>query len=112
MSYEIVQELINFRDVVAAFPDGVADNNHWLFVGTGGWHGSHTTLDDCELILRDAHPTWKKDGAYITLLVINPYEVSVKWGQVHLKNLTEIEWCRKQVKATLDIIQILQEGSK
>lgn len=112
MTYEVIQELINFRDVVAAFPDGIADNEHWLIVGTGGWHGSYTTLDDCELILRDAHPTWKKDGAYITVLVINPKDVTIKWGQVHLKNLSEVSWCRQQVKATLDIIQITQEGSK
>lgn len=112
MSYEVIQELINFRDVVKEFPDGGADSEHWLFVGTGGWHGSYATLDDCELILRDMHPTWKKDGAYITVLVFNPKEVYVRWGQIHLKSLTEIEWIRNQVKATLDIIPISQEGSK
>lgn len=112
VGYETVQELITFRDVVAALPEGNVDNDHWFLVGTGGWHGSYTTLDDCELILRDAHPTWKKDGAYITVLVINPKEVTIKCGQVHLKNLSEVAWCRQQVSATLDIISITQEGSK
>lgn len=110
--YEVIQELVTFRDVVAAFPNGEADADHWLIIGTGGWHGSYMTLDDCELILKDMHPTWKKGGAYITLLVLNPKEVTIKWGQVQLKNQSEIDWCRNQTRVTEDVFNISQEGSR
>jgi hypothetical protein len=104
-AYQVVQELTSFRDVAAILKEGES----WLFCGTEGWHGTRQTLADCERILRNKDSTWLPDGAYITVFIVNPKNVSIKWGEIHLRSLSEVEWLRERVRETLEKIQKDQE---
>lgn len=109
MSYEIIKELITFRDVVNHYKE--EGEGSWLFLSTEGFHGSDWTLADCERILKDEDKDFTPQGAYITVLILDPKAVSLKWGNVKLKNLQEVEWLRKRVKETLDKITKAQEAN-
>jgi hypothetical protein len=111
-SYEIVKEITSVREVQNIMRENGVDNNNWLFLGTGGWHGTNKTLDDCERILKGEDETWLPGGAYVTVLLINPKAVSIRWGEVHVRTLNEANWLREKVRETLDIIPITQEGNK
>jgi hypothetical protein len=105
--YEVVNELTSFRDVAAL----LKTNNSWVFLGTGGWHGTSMSLDDCDSILRGDHEKWLPGGAYITVFIIDPAKVSVKWGEIHLRNLNEVEYLREKVAETLEKIKESQQNN-
>lgn len=109
MSYEVIKEVINFREVVGYLND---DEDAFILIGTGGYHGTHKTLSDCERILKDKDETWLPGGASATILIINPREVTVRWGEIHIRNLKEVEWLRKKVREGLEKISITQEDNK
>jgi hypothetical protein len=109
--YEVVQEIMNFRDVLSHFGENGADTENWLFCSTQGWHGTYKTLNDCERIIKGEDETWLPKGAYITVLIIEPKAVRIKWGEIHVKHLDQVEWLRKRVRETLDAISITQEGN-
>lgn len=100
--YEVVKEITSFRDIVNHFKE--QSEPSLLLLSTEGWHGSDWTLDDCERILKDEDEVWTTKGAYITVLILSPVSVSLKWGNVRIKTLQEVEWLRKKVKESLDRI--------
>lgn len=99
--YEVVKELITFRDVAAAVKE---NPDLWIFCGTEGWHGTKISLNECEAMIKGKHETWTAGGAYITVFLIDPKRVSIKWGEVSLKTINEIEWLRKKVEFTVQAI--------
>ena len=105
-NYEVVKEITSFRDIANHFKE---DGDSYLLLGTGGWHGSNWTLADCERILNDEDEIWTTQGAYITVFIIQPALVSLKWGNVKLKNMAEVEWLRKKVKDSVDRLRESQE---
>lgn len=112
MSYQTVNELTSFRDVVMHFQNAEPDAENMILLSTGGWHGSYKTLDDCERILKNQDKDWLPGGAYVTVLIIDTKNVSMKWGEIRLKTLSEVEWLRNKIRETLDLIPITQEANK
>jgi hypothetical protein len=107
-----LEEIRTFRDVFNHFEDVGADEANWLFLSTGGYHGSKQTLEDMERILRGEDETWLPNGAHLTVLIVCPEATSMKWGTIHIKNKNEIEYLRKRVKETMEIIPKTQEGNQ
>jgi hypothetical protein len=110
MTYEIVKELTSFRDVVNHYKDNAEEN--WLFLSTGGWHGTGQTLDDLVRILDGKDEIWKPEGAYVTVLILDPATVTLRWGEIRVKNKTEVEWLRAKVNETINLIRLSQEGNR
>ncbi len=112
-SYAVVKEINSVREVQNVMRDsGGVHNNNWLFLGTGGWHGTNKNLEDCERILKGEDETWLPDGAYVTVLIVNPKDVTIRWGEVHVRSLKEVIWLRERIIETLDIIPITQDGNR
>ena len=107
--YEIVKELTSFRDVVNHFKE--ASEPSYLLLSTEGWHGSNWTLNDCERILKDEDEVWTTKGAYITVFIVCPQSVTLRWGNVRLKTQQEIDWLRKRQAESLELINRSQEGN-
>lgn len=105
-SYEVVKEVTSFRDIVNHFKEY---KDSYLLLGTGGWHGSNWTLADCERILNNEDEIWTTQGAYITVFIIQPELISIKYGNVKLKNMSEVEWLRKKLKDSIDRLNQEQE---
>jgi len=108
MSYEVIKELTNFREVLAALND---DEDAFLLLSTGGWHGTKRTLDDCERILKNEDPDWLPGGASVTVLIINPDKVYVRWGDIKIKDMNQVNELRKRQTESIDRISISQEGN-
>jgi hypothetical protein len=108
--YETTKELTSFRDVVNNLNE--SEETNWILLSTGGWHGTNQTLDDCERILKGDDEKWTEQGAYITVFIILPESVTIKWGEVRLKNLNEVEWLRRKVRKSLESISNSQEGNQ
>jgi hypothetical protein len=108
MSYS-VEEITSFRDVVDHFENAGEDEAIILLVGTGGYHGNRWTLNDLERILKGEDDKWKGDYVFATVLILNPADVIVKWGEVKIKSLNEVEYLRKKVRETISLV-LQQEG--
>jgi hypothetical protein len=109
VSYEVIDEVINFRAVVDYLN---SNEDAFTILSTGGWHGTNKTLDDCEKIINDEDPNWLPGGASVTVLIIDPAKVCVRWGEIKLKDLNQVAWLRKKVQESVDRISISQEGNK
>lgn len=105
--YETVKEVTNFRDVAAI----MKEEGNWLFVGTGGWHGTSMSLDDCVRILKGEDDKWLPGGAYVTVFIVNPARVTLRWGEIKLKNQNEVDYLRSKIKETLLEIEDSQTGN-
>lgn len=106
--YEVVEEVITFRDVAAAVKE---NPDLWVFCGTEGWHGTKLSLNECEQMIRGKHETWSAGGAFITVFLIDPKRVSIRWGEVSLKTINEAEWLRKKVDSTIQAVIASQSGN-
>ena len=105
--YNIVKEITNFRELSAI----LKDNDFWVFVGMGGWHGTNSSLDDAERILRGEDLTLTPAGAYVTVFVVDPVAVSIRWGEIRLKSLKEVDFLREKVSQTVFSVSRSQASS-
>lgn len=110
MDYEVIKEVINFREVASYFNEDNGES--FLLCSTGGWHGTHRSLNDCERILKGKDEIWAPGGASITVLIINPSKVTIRWGEIRITKQNEIEWLRKKTRETLEKLNIEQEENK
>ena len=114
--YEIT-ELRTIKELRDIFDGEESTRNAWLFLSTGGNHGTKITLDDLESILRDeSDVTDSINGRYwITALIVYPQEVSGKAGILSFGELfvdiEDIQWLREIVRKTLLEVQISQVGN-
>ena len=105
--YQVVKEVTNFRDVAKL----MKEEGNWLFIGTGGWHGTSMTLDDCVRIMKGEDETWLPDGSYVTVFIVNPKAVSIRWGEIKLKAENEVEYLRNKVIETMESVTFSQIGN-
>jgi hypothetical protein len=96
---------------------GKSDEEKWLFLSTGGYHGTHLTIDDLESILHN-ESEFSEDvvGKYwLTILVLFPkklstFELIIRWGDVAV-DLNDAQWLRERVRETLQLVADSQEGN-
>lgn len=109
--YEVhkLDETTKLRDIKECFPEDKADALNWLFVGTGGFHGSTKTLNDAEDILLGVSSEKAIEGkTLITLLVVHPALCVLKWCEVFIE-LDDIDWLRKVCRSTYEVIGFNQK---
>jgi len=110
--YEVI-ELRSIQEVYSLFPNGVADRLNWLFLSTGGPHGSFDNIEDAEYILRGEDPKTQplpNGRTLITVLVLQPSRCTLYWGEIQV-NLEDLNYLRKLVRSTLKFIELSQGGN-
>lgn len=106
-------EIRTMQEVRELFPNGIADNRNWIFVGTGGVHGSTSSIEDCEYILRgedqfvEPLPNGK---TLITVLIAHPHKCVLRWGEVQV-SMDDLNYLRKLVRSTIDSVITSQEAN-
>ena len=112
-TYEFI-ELRSMREIRTIFPDGEADERNWLFVATGGYHGTHRGLNEAEKVLRDAEDrysnTMENGKTFVTVLVVHPRLCVLKYGEIQV-NLEELKFLRKLVQSSIESIKKSQEDN-
>ena len=110
--YETI-EIRSVQEIKELFPNGVADKNNWIFLSTGGMHGSKNTIEDAEYILRgedrDEEPL-PNGRTLITVLIVQPVRCMLLWGDVQV-NMEDLNFLRKLVRSTLENIISSQGGN-
>lgn len=106
------QEITNMRDVREIFPDGIANRYNWVFLSNQCFHGTNETLDKVEEILLGQDPIKPIDGRYwsITILILCTRTTVVKYGYINV-TIDDVEYLRRLVRTTLDIIKETQTGN-
>lgn len=84
------------------FPYGEANDLNLVLFSTSGVHGSYTTLDDIEAgILKygiaPEFDEWPDDyhGTSVTVLIIQPRIVCLRYGNVDIKSAEDLEFLKK-----------------
>ena len=98
-----VQKLSTMAEVRELFPDDKADSLNWCLLSTSGVHGSYQSLDD---VFSDA----EEDDLYITVLVIQPRLVILRYGLLKITP-EDATFLRGLVATTLEAIPPTQEGN-
>lgn len=103
--YEI-QRLETLEDLWGCFPDDKADEMNWLVLSTSGVHGSCATLDG----LLEKWDDQEYVNA-ITVLVIQPRLVVLRYGELELHDHEGVERLRRIVTSSVSaIIKSQQEN--
>jgi hypothetical protein len=89
-------EIESIEQLKSIFPDGEANDLNWCVLSTSGVHGLYTTLDQLE---RDC-ASGEREYPSITVLVIMPRIVSMRWGHLNIA-LEDIPYLRKLVTSSL-----------
>ena len=110
--YEVI-EIRTIQEIKDLFPNGIADGRNWIFLSTGGVHGSDNTIQDAEYILRgedlDEQPL-PNGKTLITVLIVHPVTCVLRWGEVQV-SMDDINYLRKLVRSSLISIQDNQGGN-
>ena len=110
--YEIA-EIRSMQEIYTLFPNGVADGRNWIFLSTGGIHGSDNTIEDAEYILRGEDPDEEplpNGRTLITVLIVRPAACVLLWGEVQV-NLDDLNYLRRLVRSTLENVTDSQGGN-
>lgn len=92
-------EIKNIKEVYDIFAK--EDCQSWLFVGTGGFHGTEQTLCEMEKTILTFHS--ERNSWYCTVLIIEPQQCSLKWGEVEVK-LEDVDFLRRHITETHKIL--------
>ncbi|MFI5405130.1 MAG: hypothetical protein ACHQ1D_01315 [Nitrososphaerales archaeon] len=110
--YEI-KEIRSVQEIYTMFPNGIADSRNWIFLSTGGVHGTDNTIDDAEYILRgedlDEEPL-PNGRTLITVLIVQPTACVLLWGEVQV-NMDDLTYLRGLVRSTIINIHNSQGGN-
>ena len=110
--YEI-SEIRSMQEIYSFFPNGIADSRHWVFLSTGGVHGTSNTIEDAEYILRgedlDEEPL-PNGRTLITVLIVRPAACVLLWGEIQV-NMEDLQYLRKLVRSTLENVIDSQGGN-
>jgi hypothetical protein len=107
----IINKIKSLSDVREVFPDGEADERNWCFLSTSGVHGHSMTLDDWSDEEYRAELEREDVPFKITVLIVQPRTVSVKYGHVEVASEDEIAYLRGLVQSTLDAVRRSQTGN-
>ena len=106
-------EIRSMQEIYEWFPNGVADQRNWIFLSTGGVHGSLNTIEDAEYILRGEDPDEEplpNGRTLITVLIVRSAACMLLWGEVQV-NMDDLQYLRKLVRSSLENIHESQGGN-
>lgn len=88
-SHYSINKITTIEDLKKLFPDGKCDELNFVLFSTSGVHGSYTTLDEIEDILKhEYHLLDGEDENYcenkLTVLVIQPRVVCMYYGHIEI----------------------------
>jgi len=101
------------QEIYSLFPNGIADKRNWIFLSTGGIHGTFNTIEDAEYILRgeDLNQEPLPNGrTLITVLIVQPQRCVLRWGDIQV-NMEDLNYLRKLVRSSLENITDGQGGN-
>lgn len=101
------------QEIYSLFPSGIADSRNWIFLSTGGVHGSKNTIQDAEYILRGEDPDEEplpNGRTLITVLIVQPVSCVLYWGEVQV-NMDDLNYLRRLIRSTLENIADSQGGN-
>lgn len=104
-------EIRSIQEIKELFPNGVANELNWLLCSTSGIHGSYTSIEDAEYVIRGENPKVQpllNGKTYITVLIIQPRLCVLKWGEVQV-GMEDLNYLRKLVRSSLEFIEKSQE---
>lgn len=84
--YSIIK-MESLEELRQLFPDGVADEMNFVLFSTSGVHGSYETLEDIK-------KTKGKYGHKITVLVVQPRLVCLRYGHLEIYK-KDLKWLSK-----------------
>jgi hypothetical protein len=101
-------EIRNFQEL-RTFLD---ENDCWMLLSTGGFHGTTIKLDEIESIVKDEHQLTEAigDKYFVTVLVIQPEYAILRYGDIAV-GINDIAYLRKYVNRSLKKIKESQEGN-
>lgn len=90
----------------------VENNECWLLLSTGGFHGTTIKLDELESIIRDEHQLTEaiNDRYFITVLIIQPEYAILRYGDIPV-GIGDIQWLRENTRLSLEKIKESQIGN-
>ena len=91
----------SFDRLMEFFPSG-ADEMNWLFGSTSGVHGSYDTLDSF----------WDAGEGIWTFVIVQPRRVTIRYGNVWVQNLEQLDKLRRLVDQTLSAVIRSQDGNR
>lgn len=107
------EEIRTIQEIKELFPNGVSDNRRWLLLSTGGLHGTATTIEDAEYILRGEDPKNQplaNNRTLITVLIVEPQACNLRWGEVAV-NMEDLKFLRHLVRHSLETVMKSQKGN-
>lgn len=103
--YETI-EIRSIQEIREIFPNNIADERNWIFLSTGGIHGSKNTIEDAEYILRGEDPDESplpNGKTLITVLILHPTSCVLRWGEVQA-GMEDLNYLRKLIRSTIESI--------
>jgi hypothetical protein len=101
------------QEIYSMFPAGLTNERQWILLSTGGLHGSFTSIEDAEYILRGEDPKKQplsNGRTMITVLIVKPVSCTLLWGEVQV-NMDDLKFLRKLVRNSLQTIEKSQKGN-
>lgn len=97
-----IKPLQSIEQVREVFKLDSPDAFTWLFVGTGGVHGSHDSLDAAMLALNSGRKP------RVTVLVVHAKEVCTRYGSIEIETADDVDFLRHCVGFSLSRIEDTQ----
>lgn len=118
LHYTIGKVLHNIESLKALFPDGEADDLNFVLFSTSGVHGSYRTLDDIEESIKkygfdpdfrysDAENPDDYWPAQVTILVVHPRVVALRYGCCNIESLEDLEYLKKLRASSTAVVQTI-----
>jgi hypothetical protein len=111
--YEVQASIKSIDDLKTLFPNGKANDLNWVFYSMSGVHGTYTTLDEIDAGEPDDDPeeNLAPYQSELTVLVVHPRLVVLKYGNIRVHDKAEADWLRELVASSLAAVIKTQEGN-
>lgn len=90
------------------FLKGEANDLNFILFSTSGVHGTYTTIEEAEKVLKTAPielDEEEQDCAIITFVIIQPRLCTLHYGNCEPKSLEDIEYLKKLRQSSWDIVK-------
>ena len=117
LHYTIGRVLHGCTSLRILFPDGEANDLNFVLFSTSGVHGSYATLDDIEASIRkygiDPYQLTDEDADFpddyyspsVTILVVHPRVVALRYGNAKIETLEDLEYLKKLRASSTAVVQ-------
>jgi len=104
--------IIGVESLREIFPDGEANDLNFIMFGTSGVHGSYGSLEGIRASVEkygfeDMGEDWPEDyeGRTITFLVVHPRIVALRYGNVQVTSMDDVEFLEKLASSSAEAIK-------